>query len=445
MSFPKYYVTYCVMDTDAGANPFGHASLIFSKQEREHGPVEAINSIGFYSQPSTTTQPVIKNLKKLLGFSIDLQDGHGVLVKELMRYINGAGLKGVSFPVSEQQFYASLDSYQESMKIEQEAIAELNAELSAKGIEPNGYTRYIAELEKAKAEQRAPRLKPFHVTMDTTIDGFDSSASYTCKERALDLLMEQQIISEEIKEQIISSKAEHAFPRFSSLSLTPLRLISTGTPEPHTSKKGIIYHNHVWEKNKLYWVSPITTPGESRTAAEQERLNIQGELLLDILEQINEVTLLLHEKIDAAKGGVESNEYLKSLKIQLQRVENLAFLFNNQHANKDANLVSQRLAIANKVINCAMMAIEPERINYTFIMRAYESIALKETLVGLLAIMISAAFIVVAAPVGISLCVFSTLATARQAYGFYQEEKKFHKDKADYDEVNATDLYTLAS
>ncbi len=49
MSFPKHYVTYCVMNTEAGANPFGHASLIFSRQETETSPIEVLNGVGFYS------------------------------------------------------------------------------------------------------------------------------------------------------------------------------------------------------------------------------------------------------------------------------------------------------------------------------------------------------------------------------------------------------------
>ncbi|MDI1351980.1 MAG: hypothetical protein PSV35_04305, partial [bacterium] len=145
MSFPKYYLTYCVMDTDAGANPFGHSCLLFSKQNCEQSPIRVIDSYGYYSQPSTTTNPVVVNIKKILGFKVDLQDGHGVLEQEPMRTINGDGLSGISFLVTELQFNNVLHDAKESIRIEKETINELNLELTHLGLEPNGYNRHILE------------------------------------------------------------------------------------------------------------------------------------------------------------------------------------------------------------------------------------------------------------------------------------------------------------
>ncbi len=428
MNFPRFYVSYCVMDMDAGANPFGHSFLIFSKQESENGPIEAIDSMGFYSQPSTTTNPIIKNLKGLLGFNIDLQDGHGILIKESMRFLNGNGLRGMSFPLSEKQFLRLQKNYHESMQAEQEAIKELNAELAARGIPANGYTRHLAEKEKAQAEHRKPRLRPFHVTMQLTMSGFDSSDSYTCKDRALDLLQDEQIIDQKFRGQINASKAEQAFPRFHSLHLPPIRLINTGEPEEHRSKKGHLFHNYVWEKNKLFWVTPVST-------LEVDKKIYPYEDYYDLQSMLNCIAKMeqgLHQIIDQS-NGLEAKEYIAQLKIQLKRVQNLAFLFNNAHDNQNKKLQGH-LATAEKVLNVAALAIEPERINASFLLRAYTSIAAQSALLSLLAIILSVALMFIVPPVGIALCALSTIATGRSLYGFYKEETEFVKTKYDYDE-----------
>src|SRR5580704_14889309 len=225
MGFPKYYVTYCVSDTDAGANPFGHASLIFSRQENEVSPIEVLDGLGFYSQPSSTTNPIMKGVKYLLNLNVDLQDGHGILKQELMRDLDSDGLRGISFEANQQQFEAIRHNYQQLIKTEREVIEELNAELINQGIEPNGHTRYIAEKAKAQAEGRMPRLKPFHITMKLTMDGFDSSDSFTCKDYSLELLSLHNIIPQDIRDELISNRATTAFPVCSSLYLPPIRLI----------------------------------------------------------------------------------------------------------------------------------------------------------------------------------------------------------------------------
>lgn len=418
MSVPKYYVTYCVMDMDAGSSPFGHSCLIFSKQETENGAIEAIDSIGFYSQPSTTTNPIIKTLKNLLGFPIDLQDGHGVLIQESMRFLNSNGLKGISFPITEQQFIRLRANYRQLMDDEQKAIKELNEELTSRNHPANGYTRHLAEKEKAKTEQRPSRLKPFHVIMELNGHGFDSSNSYTCKDRALDILEENGVITNSHRKKIVSSKAEQAFPRFSSLYLPPIRLISTGEPQKYTSKKGEVYHNHVWNNNGLFWA---THPQDEFGSDEYQALK-------SILNRIAAMERSLHQIIDRPNNTADNKEYLHQLTIQLKRVQNLAYLFNNAHDNQ--NQLIKKIITANKVLHIAGLTLEPEPINSNFLFRAYNSVAVQNALVGLLAILLSAALTLVALPIGIALTAVSTVATARQLYGFYQEEKELSKVKA---------------
>jgi hypothetical protein len=248
------------MDTDAGANPFGHSCLMFSSQESETSPIQVKDSVGYYSQPSTTTNPIIKGLKQALGFNIDLQDGHGVLKRESMRYLDGKGLNGISFSVTAQQFESISTQYQDMLKTQEQVINELNIELVSKGLKANGYNRFIAEKIKAVAEGRPPRLKPFHITMELTIRGFDSSNSFTCKDLSLELLTHNNIIPTDIRNQIISNRALTAFPRFSSIELPPIRLISTGEFVKTSSKNsGTVFYNHEWGNNDLFWATPIHT------------------------------------------------------------------------------------------------------------------------------------------------------------------------------------------
>ena len=259
MSYPKYYATYCVMDGEAGANPFWHACLLLSTQESEKSPVQVIDSVGFYSQPSTTTNPFIKAYKYVLGFRVDLQDSHGILKQEYMRDLDGNGLHGVSFSATKEQFEQLKSLCTEKIKDEQKAIAELNLLLHNEGVWANGYTRFIKEKSLAELQERAPRLKPFHITMTLNSNGFDSSDSYACKNYALDLLLETNIINEATKTDVLGHITTRAFPRFCGVELTPMRLVSTGEPEKEISKRtGRVFYNRKWgEKNKLLWATPV--------------------------------------------------------------------------------------------------------------------------------------------------------------------------------------------
>jgi hypothetical protein len=418
------------MDTEAGANPFWHALIIFSTQETDKGPVKVEDSIGFYSQASTTTNFFVKNLKKLLGFAINLQDGHGVLKQELMHTMNVDGLHGISFEVDKSKFETVKKSYADSMRKEQEAIAELDKELTEKGIPPNGDTRYSAEIEKAAKEKRKPRLKPFHFTVAPSFNGIDSSNSYTCKNRALELLSEHEVISEPLKEQIMCSRAKHTFPRFSWLFLPPIRLISTGKPIKYVTKKTKkTYYNHQWEKpgkpgNSLFWVTPVRTLKGSETTKD-----IPLEPIKHTLKRIKAVDTLLRRKIEASSGDKQQTLLLER---QLTQVSHLNELFSNAHENQIPELLDKRLKLAEHTLDVAALSLAPERLNYSFIMRLYESASGHDALASTLALLISAAILLLAPPVGVALLIVSTASTALQLHGFYKEEKNFAKTKNDY-------------
>ncbi len=434
MSFPKYYVTYCVMDTEAGANPFGHSCLIFSQQENETSAVEVMDSVGFYSQPSTTTNPFLKGLKHVLGLNVDLQDGHGILKQEAIRNLDGNGLHGISFVVTPEQFAKTREDYHQMMKTEAEVINELNLELSRQGIVQNGHTRYIAEKAKAAAEGRMPRLKPFHFTMKLTMNGLDSSDSYTCKDHSLELLTRNHIIPEEIRNQLISNRATTAFPRFSSLSLPPIRLISTGEPQKTVSRNtGNIYYNREWGTNSLFWGSSILATEQEALA--ENRIDETYDLLTEIMHRIRRMERLLRHRIEEIEEEPEPNtEHIYQLNIQLKRVENLSFLFKNTHENQISASLKEKLLKADQVLNMAYVSMNPDKINYSFLLKAYESIMFQDAIVGLLAMAISAAAALLLAPplVGVGFFVVSTAFTALKLHGFYKEEVKFDQVYKDY-------------
>ena len=409
------------MNTDAGANPFGHASLIFSRQETDTSPIEVLDGIGFYSQPSTTTNPLVAGVKKLIGLNVDLQDGHGILEHEDMRYLDGDGLSGLSFEISKQQFDALKSSYQQMMKTEREVIEELNEELTRQGIEPNGQTRYIAEKAKAAAEGRIPRLKPFHITMKLTMSGFDSCDSFTCKDYALELLTQHKIMPTEIRDKLISNKATTAFPVFSELYLPPIRLISTGTPgEIVTSKTtGQVFHNRVWEKNSLFWATPIHTPEEQVSSEDAHYFQLKNILnrIRDKEEELRQKIIRLENKPDL------DQEQLKKFRIQLQRVENLVFLFNNSNENQSPELFQERLAITDNILDTANKLLIEDETNYSFLFKAFQGLSLYDSLLALLSLAITTTISLLVTPIAFGLVAINTLYVGHQFFSLYDKEK----------------------
>lgn len=432
MHFPKYFVTYCVMDMDAGANPFGHACLIFSRQEKDKAPVEVIDSLGFYSQPSTTTNPIVNALKAMFGLTIDLQDGHGIIKQEQMRWLDNKGLHGISFEVPEAQFDDLYKRYYTLMRAEEKLVEDLNAELTAQNIEANGFTRFNAEKAKAAAEGREPRLKPFHLTVDfLTLHGPDSSASYTCKNHALDLLSEGQIISGELKNQLTSNDASKAFPAFSDVPLHPITLVSTGIPQTACSKKtGKFFYNHVWGNNRLYWASPVNLV-DTKPA-------FIGESLKEMLYRIQRIEHKLYETLRHSIDEEPDNlGYHSQLKRQLKQVQNIAFLFHNADENQNTALLNARLKNADAVLDVASLVMNQERLNSSFLLRAWESIALHEALLGLF---VMSAATLLTAPLGIGLFIAGATMAAYQTYTFFAEEMKHFETKQLYETDQAMRL-----
>lgn len=486
MSFPKFFVTYCVMDTEAGANPFGHSCLLFSRQDNENGPVQVIDSIGYYSQPTSTSNPIIKFFKNILGIKFDLQDTHGKLIHEKMRDLNGPGLKGVSFALTKDEYVRFYETYTKIMDAEAEAIEEY--EQHSKGPErltgelerhlkellkfdltdndhdtdeainaiirlienenPDNYIRAlqrkIKQLEN-ELRERAPKPRLTHFQIEGVIN---STGSYACKQRAFDLLLDQKIIDTDLM-QLINGNT--AFPR-SSEGLSPIHCVSVGKLQREEPRPGKIYYNHVWGPNnaELYLATPLSflaRPGlcQSEGLLSEEEFPFQANqtnkhwpeyytLVKGIIARIRKVELLLCEKKEASIDD--------TLKAQLDlQLNELMLLRPKFQFTAHSNLVNlkREIDLADIVLNKATLATYNENYINSFMVRAYASMSAKNALVGLLAVMLCVA-VLIAPPAGVVVTIaaaacasLATLYSAKNAHRFFNEERAFRKCKASQD------------
>ncbi len=441
MSYPKYFVTYTVLTTEAGFNPFWHASLLMSEQANQGAHIQVKDAVGFYSElPSSTTNPIIKTLKKILGFRIDLQDSHGHLRQEKIREIDKRGLKGISFEVTENQYSDLKNRYTRAIQDENTAILELNEQLNKEGYPADGHTRFLREQDLAAQKKRAaeealaaridltpeerqaeeltlakdpniqPRLRPFHITMDVTRSGFNSTQSYTCKTRVLDFLYDSEIINKEDYDKFLSSPSKAAFPRCYAVPLLPIQLVSTGktTPATVTNAEGRTkkFYNRSWGKNEIFWSQSPPLYSSDTSNILPTRYKNNNVLIADMLKQIDTVEQLLLKKIDQSKAAGNNGD-IQRITLQLTHVQSAKEKFKANDYNQTQLSLTARLKFARKAVNTAHIALTPHKINYTFLDRALHNVALRYALLGLLTVALVAATITglpgVAITVGASL------------------------------------------
>lgn len=449
MSYPRYFVTYAVQTTEAGSNPFWHTSLLMSEQTSPDKPIQVKDAIGFYSElPSSTTNPILKNLKSLLGFKIDLQSSHGHLRKEKIREIDKRGIKGISFEVTAEQYSDLIARYTRAIEDENTAIAELNEQLTKEGYPADGHTRYLKEQDIAAQKKRAaeealaartdlspeerkieelnlekdpnlqPRLRPFHITMDVTRSGFDSSQSYTCKTRVLDFLYDSKIIQDEDYDKFLNGRSKAAFPRCYAVTLLPIQLISTGKPTAAVVKtaggKERTFYNRTWEKNEIFWSQTPPLYKSSDSSVQSTFYTNNYVLIKDMLIQIDEIERLLLCKIDESRQAGNSGDAGR-LTQHLEHVQTVKERFKATNYNQTKPSLESRLKFAQKAVNAAHIALAPYKMNYTFLDRALHNVALHHAILGLLTVALVAATIT-----GLTGVALAVSITAFSGYKFFK-------------------------
>ena len=420
MSFPKYFVTYSMMDPDAGANIFGHACLILSIQADANDPIKISNSFGFYSQLNSTTNQFLLAIKYLLNIKMDLQEGHGVLHPEKMYELDGNGLYGKTYEVNKVQFDTLVALYTEETNAQQVAIDELNAALKKSNKKCNGHTRYVLEKELVEKESRNSRLYPFQLEMTFNWFGFDGSSSYTCKNRALDLLERASIIEQQERTNLDGGRVFRPFPRFSGEALPSIRLVSTGDTTRYETKSRKVFYNRSMDKNALFFASPMNQELDKTVQKSYQ-------MIKNVLTEIRQVEHQLLSAIEHTQHEVSKH----NLTLQADRMKRLYEQFRNSSEN---NLYNNQLPLklyqAQHSVNIAHMMLNTKNIDSYFALRLLSSSFIHHALLGLLALLLIAPLI----PnlMGAVLFSSSVCYIIYNLYGFSQGEKQLFERRESY-------------
>lgn len=418
------------MDTRAGASPFGHAFLLFSSQKSEHSPIEVGDAYGYYSQPSSSTHPIVRAIKYILGISYNLQDTHGSLIREKIRYLSSPGLKSLDFNISEEQYKSLITKCQHTIEVEQAAIKENNQSLYNQRLPQNGHTRLLFE----QANEN-PRLQKFHIGWEwSKTHAIDMSPSYTCKHKAADLLLEEGVIDEQTKKKILGSKQTLAFPCFTHEAFSPIRLVSTGKVKKQLSKDETrIFFNRTWDNNQLFW----TTRPNIRSFENLDHFDTTHKALANTLDKIHKMELTLLERISKLEGDTVSSSgnierRKNNLQGQLERVQSLYSLFSIADKNMQPKCLARYCLTAEKTLNAAELTLNPDKINHSFIYRAVQSASSRHALFGMLTFCLSIAAAMTLTPWAALISAPTLVYTGYKLHGFYKEEVRHAEMKADY-------------
>jgi len=190
----KYFVTYGLMSTLLGSNPFWHTFLILSTQAKASEPIEVKKAWSFNPAPMVQSDSLVTKLKKILGFNFDLQGNYGMWKTEKLRYFDwGVGLHGITFEITQVQYLLLQKLYIERLTQQEQAISEAKTKLSAFLNDPNSIEIYQEEIRLSYEEKRQPRLHPFQFQISINWDGMSLEGSNTCKTMAIQLLREINI------------------------------------------------------------------------------------------------------------------------------------------------------------------------------------------------------------------------------------------------------------
>jgi len=375
----------------------------------------------------------------MIDLEIDLSGGHGELRREKMRHIDGNGIHGLTFDISEEKFNQLLKLFEERMAAEKAAIQETNEYYRRYGIEPNGQNRLIIEKSWADTDGREPRLKPFDINLEFTTTGLDSRKSHDCKNYALEFLFETKIIDAETRDKILGNNFTHGLPRFNGLSTNPLRLVSTGEPYSYSPTSELTKYSRSWEnKNKLFWATlPIFI---SSSKADVTKNNRQQMTIKKVLTQARSLEAKLLHKINDIEVKTSKRQSTRNvegfdqrkivLERQLSRVQSIYDLFKNADENNIDSNLNRKLLETENIFNVATLSLQPKKVDYSFMLRAYESISIRYAVLSLLGLMVASAFITT--PVGAVIATTSALYAGNKIYNFFKEDLKFIKMRTDY-------------
>lgn len=259
-----YLVTICSFDSTVGANPGWHTALILSKLNTETKNLEVIDSLGFYAVPSTgDPHHWFTRFKKNMGLDLDFFDNHGWLIHEEIRYMDrGHGLHGSTYELNETQFERLQNECNRRLEEQKSAVKEaypaanFNSDSipAVRHYQGERYSKeiFVIEKNKAKIEEREPRLRPFDFHLSWAKWRPSLKGSHTCKTAALELLA--TVLP---SEQLIPYTAS-TFPRFVSGGMENILLHSEGPLDTYTKSSGqkVVYRKKETPEVKLFWSIP---------------------------------------------------------------------------------------------------------------------------------------------------------------------------------------------
>ena len=297
----------------------------------------------------------------------------------------------------------------------------------------NAHTRYTLETSWATAENRPSRLPPFHISIVPTRKGIDSSASHGCKNYALNLLMETEIIDAETRDQIIGTATNHAFPLFTITPLTPFRLVSTGEPEKNVSaRSGAVHYNRKWGgANEIFLATPLPPQSVAGHTTDLEPTHKLYQPVKSILTRTQEIEFKIREKLSKLDSP-ENRQELKQFKEQLQEVQKIYKEFSDIYTNQPSQGLPDKLLRAEETLRVASLYLARDKMNYPFMLRAFESLVKPHLLLSLLCVIIAIVFLS-NNPLGTTLLAGPTgYNTGLQIYRFFKAEQTLSKMRSDY-------------
>lgn len=262
----KFAVTFCSMDSKAGANPMWHSCVLMSRMDEATKKLEVVDSWSFYGLPSTdASDSLSRKMKEKLKIDVDLQGNHGKWRHEETRYLDkGEGLHGKTFELTEEQFNALEQHFHTIIEQEDQAITETAEFLKIKPkdnpriypYEHHSTLIYAIEKAKAEVEGRESRLKPFELRVGFGLGGPYIRDSQTCKSQALSAL--RIVLSAKQIAELTEYGKHPSVPRYSGL-VEDMYLHSTGSLSMHTKKSGAKVHfreQRGTDNVRIFWTIP---------------------------------------------------------------------------------------------------------------------------------------------------------------------------------------------